>query len=479
VNRRQKGRLDKPARRFLRAGVERLEERVVLTTGDLAMLSATSLSPTLVAAQYAISDAPLVVDLRVVVYRSADAIFDASDIAVGQTTLSGELISIGTRTGFIATHPLDINPSLPFVLVVADPGNQVEESNEDNNTASFRKWVVGAVTHGLEIENFGGFPAWVSTMATSLQDAGYDAAIPFDWAALSGLPAPGLSTLAAGGLATQIGATVAELPLQPGDVVDLHLIGHSRGGSVVTQAAALLPTELAPLQGGFLKLSLLDPHPARNGPVPYYSHSTGPIGVFSGKLFVAFQAQANDPPLTIPAAADRTEIFLQQTLAPDAVNPLELFIISWGEVPAGGATDSAVYYNVTELVRSHYGVHDFYQLVVVPTLPFSAPVPIPPVPTPSPPTNGGPVFPNREIGRLYEFNLFRAAAIPTGITMHVLGGFDLLNSFLDRGLFGAAEAQINSLMKFIAAKRGRGLPPFFADSLLAGLLQAQFLLLPR
>ena len=84
-------------------------------------------------------------------------------------------------------------------------------------------------------------------------------------------------------------------------MVDVHLIGHSRGGDVVSLAAGLLNRFAPPLAGGFLELTLLDPHPARNGPVAYYSSSTGPIGALARQEFVAFQAATNDPPLVIPA----------------------------------------------------------------------------------------------------------------------------------------------------------------------------------
>ena len=64
-------------------------------------------------------------------------------------------------------------------------------------------------------------------------------------------------------LIRQTADTIATLP---NDVVDLHLIGHSRGAVVISQAALSLNANPGPreLQLGYLKMTLLDPHPARN-----------------------------------------------------------------------------------------------------------------------------------------------------------------------------------------------------------------------
>src|SRR5262249_55452722 len=150
--------------------------------------------------------------------------------------------------------------------------------SRSDNVASFHTWIVGAVVHGLEFSSFGGFPSWVTAMATSLESIGYDAAIAYNWAALSASTTPGAVMNAAPGVGAQIDQTLGSPPIQPNDVVDLHLIGHSRGADVATIAAGLLDQNSPPLKGGYLKLTLLDPHPARNGPVAYASASNGPIG---------------------------------------------------------------------------------------------------------------------------------------------------------------------------------------------------------
>ena len=89
---------------------------------------------------------------------------------------------------------LPIDPAHPHVLAVADPGGLVAESDEADNLASFRTFVIGAVAHGLEFTP--GTPAWIGTMTDSLRNEGYDAAIPFDWSSTSSLPIPGMTILA-------------------------------------------------------------------------------------------------------------------------------------------------------------------------------------------------------------------------------------------------------------------------------------------
>ena len=168
---------------------ERLEERVVLGTfaGNLAMVGATSLSPQAVSAQYQITGAPLAGPLTLGIYRSPAAAFGSSSILVGQMTLQGTDLDVGSHTVTVnLAQPLDINPSLRFVLAVADPGDAVPETSKADNTASFRTWIVGAVTHGLELD--GQFPSWVASTASGLKAAGYDAAVAFDWAKLERIP---------------------------------------------------------------------------------------------------------------------------------------------------------------------------------------------------------------------------------------------------------------------------------------------------
>ncbi len=71
-------------------------------------------------------------------------------------------------------------------------------------------------------------------MATSLQTGGYDRVVPFFWVAESLLPAPGQAVAAGRRMAEQIIAAAHTIPA--GSPIDLHLIGHSRGSVVISEA---------------------------------------------------------------------------------------------------------------------------------------------------------------------------------------------------------------------------------------------------
>ena len=114
--------------------VEQLEERTVLATlaGQLAMISATALSPSLVTASYAVTGAPLAEPMTLGIYRSPSATFGSSSVLVGQTTLQIADLSLGSHQVSVSlTQPLDINPAEKFVLAVADPSNQTGRDQSD------------------------------------------------------------------------------------------------------------------------------------------------------------------------------------------------------------------------------------------------------------------------------------------------------------------------------------------------------------
>ena len=212
-----------------------------------------------------------------------------------------------------------------------------------------------------------------------------------------------MTALAGAKLAVSIASTVAQLTPHPapGDVIDLHLIGHSRGAVVITQAAldlqALEQTgafpRLSQLGAGYLKMTFLDPHPATNvSPVgnpliAWYSASPGLIGQTGVLLYTRFSAEAQDPPVRLPSNVDDAEVYSQHTsyrdtFSPDEsplVNLTEKFFVNWGVVPILGpdgrpALDPAVHYcNLTGIVHGHYEVHDWYQQNVVPTLTTASP----------------------------------------------------------------------------------------------------------
>jgi hypothetical protein len=119
---------------------------------------------------------------------------------------------------------------------------------------------------------------------------------------------------------------------QPNDVVDVHLIGHSRGTVVISQASLRLSANPGPtaVRLGFLKMTILDPHPARNRGtlsqgLDELNNGTGVswVGGFSfnpgGWLartvatgILDFQSRANDPEVVIGRTVDAVEVFRQE-----------------------------------------------------------------------------------------------------------------------------------------------------------------------
>jgi hypothetical protein len=342
--------------------------------------------------------------------------------------------------------------------------------------ASFRTWIVGAVVHGLELSSFGAFPSWVMAMAATLSADGYDAAIPYNWAALSAVPASGAVVTAAQGLAAQIDRTIASLAVQPGDVVDIHLIGASRGGDVVSLAAGLLDWNAPALRDGYLKLTLLDPHPARNDAVAYESSSNGPIGRLVDRAYRAFQGAAADPVLAIPARANRAEVFYQTAPVQDTLSAEDRLLNIWGAVPVGGSTASVVYYDLTRTVPSHLAITDFYLQQVAPALATNAPVPIPIAPVPPPPSGGGPAFTIRA-GRRFEFTQLRDLGVSPGDGNRLLASFAGLDRTLARGRQRLARVQFRGLDRQIAQLGRRSLLGFAVATLQPFLQEAAALLL--
>lgn len=320
-----------------RLGVEALDDRT-LPSADLAVLSARLDTPTAVAFEYRTSSYLGLVPVGV--YRSADPVFDPADERVGGATLIPTFG--GTWTGRVALGAeLPADPARKHVLVVADPAGRVAERDEGNNAASFRKLVLGGVAHGLTLT--GQLPAWFEPTARALEADGYDRVIRFDWLALSQVPVPGGAVLAGWDLAGRVRAAAAELAARPTDVVDLHLIGHSRGSGVVSQA--LLALDLVPgprpLRLGYTTQTLLDPHVAGNtgsledglaqlasgatvNTVGGFSYNpANPLGVLFAYGTLAFQAVSQDPPAFVPAGVDRAEVVYQRLAwdqtAPDAI----------------------------------------------------------------------------------------------------------------------------------------------------------------
>ncbi len=234
---------------------------------------------------------------------------------------------------------------------------------------------IGVVTHGLQPD--GTVPAWVETMSASLEGRGYATVLRFDWAEQS--QTPGAADDQGPRLATRILDVVAgSAGTEP---VNVHLISHSEGAVVVSQA--LLDSRIASssrIQDGELKLTLLDPHPAHNHPRnPQYSVAPTLLGTIAETAVVAFQDAADDPEVIVPAYVDISEAYYQRThysqapataLTNSPNGPTERDLNLWGELPPGGVTQP---FDLTGPGIGHAEVITYYQNQVIPTLTVDSP----------------------------------------------------------------------------------------------------------
>jgi hypothetical protein len=395
-------------RRAWRPFFETLECRALLTT--ITVESVGAADPHSLVLKYDVSGAAPTAPLSVGVYRSADGQFNpaalrTTDESIATLTLAGAddagigALSDGEHTKTLSLPAdLGIDPDHPFVYAVVDPSSQTLPSGDlAAREGYFHKYVLGVVTHGYEFSLTPGaatMPAWVTQMATDLEQVDhYQDAIAFDWAAISSLSQPGEAVVAGRQMAAAIESAAQSLATSPTDVVDLHLIGHSRGAVVVSQALEDLfdaPSQVpAALQAGYKKVTLLDPHPAQ--PIPlaangqpiaqWYSPGTSPflsqIGV---NELESFQAAMNDPPVVIPAIVNETQVFYQHSASNQlsggltAAEESSLFNL-WGQVPVDA--NDASYYDLTGQDVGHEEVHQWYLIHDVLTDSLDAPGPNP------------------------------------------------------------------------------------------------------
>jgi hypothetical protein len=341
-----------------RPSLETLEDRTLLASSiDISMLSATTKDSHSITFQYRLTSNAS--PFRFSVYRSADASWDGSDVPVGHVGITSVVKDVqgqaatkkGTHTLRARGIDLPQDPEVPYVLVVADTQQQISEMDEANNTAHFRKHLLGVVTHGFSLAP--GVPPWATAIADSLDDAGYDAAFAFDWSWLSKLPAPGKAKQAAQQLAGQIEGLATNLDRKATDVVDLHVIGHSRGTVVNSLALDLIDHPL--LTAGWMRHTMLDPHPARNllpkatavadvllgqdgiSQGGFFSYATTPFGIGAALTTLAGQAAMNDPWPYFGRQVDQGENFYQQT--PSVLGPfdplnMDTYVNFWGFGPS-------------------------------------------------------------------------------------------------------------------------------------------------
>jgi hypothetical protein len=373
--------------------IEGLEMRLMLSalgaTPPVAMLKAAQTDSKSLTIDYQVNQPPTTSPpLQFGIYRSSNSQFDSKASLVNTWTVAtptqdqpGALLDdTGQPAGAPGTHQLTIplpgglpiDPQQPYVLVVADPGLP-SASSDPGQTASFRTYTIGIVTHGgLQNTHWRYGPAWQVETAVILKQQGYDAVIPYNWIAASDVP--GRAAMQGPRLASEILAAASQFP--PSDPVDLHFIGHSEGAVVNTQAIVALQSSMTPqLKAGYIKDTLLDPHPASNAiPGQEYSVTSGLLGRLATAEISSFQSKAKDPPVFIPSIVNDAEVFYQHTRAANSRGVNSDLYNLWGEVPVAGP---AHYYNLTAAGATHAGstgVPEWYAHFVAPTLSEQAPL---------------------------------------------------------------------------------------------------------
>jgi len=342
------------------------------------MLSATQTDSKSITIDYQVNDANR--PMQFGIYRSDKSQFDSTAVLFGTSVASSpsqagvELDDSGQPANALGTHQLTISlptglpidPQKPYVLVVADP-NSSTAATDAAQTASYRTYSIGIVTHGgLQNTHWQYGPAWELETAVIMKRDGYDAVIPYNWIAASDLP--GRAAMQGPRLASEILAAASQFPAS--DPVDLHFVGHSEGAVVNTQAMVALEGEMTPqLKAGYIQDTLLDPHPASNAiPGQEYSVSGGPLGWLATAEISSFQSKAKDPPVFIPPIVNDAEVFYEHTPAGNSHGVNGDLYNLWGEVPVKGP---AHYYNLTAAGATHAGntgVNQWYAEFVAPTL---------------------------------------------------------------------------------------------------------------
>ncbi len=376
-------------RRFPR--IEMLEGRYLLTTTTpiVQMESVTETNFQTIAVSYDVQVAPDS-QFPVVIYRApTDQLNQQTDPLILSTTVSGSNATLGQHADVPITIPggLEPDPSDPFVFAVA-PGPGGQPSQQD-----FQKVVIGVVTHGF----FVGVtpPDWVTQMADSLKTEHFNDVIAFPWS-YSWDGTADVATDAGMRLAKEVEKAVESTVVPTGAIVDIEMIGHSRGAVVVNQAFIKLEADsgsIKRLQGGYWREVLLDPHPANPQTDDLFSHADTVTGNVVYKLAKRLQADMQDPQIVVPSMVSDVDDYYEHTSvavlgdARGIPTATENVITPWGvpgiSLQLANSSDTITYFkDLTNPGLGHTEVHEWYQEFVVPTLATAQPFVTGPVDAP-------------------------------------------------------------------------------------------------
>ena len=394
---------------------------VSLVYDPINMISATSQSSGTISFTYDISEATPGQPFAVSVYRSSSSTFDPNTANLVDTVT--EDVDGEDFDETLGQHSVDIqapdallpDPLHEYLFVVADPNHQIGDPTGLYHDADFQIEVLGVVAHGGN--NFAGLLSdvlsgpkrkiaavlkswkllshalpglsqwanedvssnWAPVMANTLMTADhYDDVIAFDWAAASITVAPGRTEEAGSELAAEIVDEADELTQgHEGDVVDLHLIGHSEGAVVISQALEdLMQTTDPALEGSYIRMTLLDPHPARTyDGNTHVDFAKGRLGKLAKTVVDYVEKIDNDPLVVIPPNVDYAELYTERTPV-EKLSGLESIFNLYGGTEENGAilndSDSPLHVSNLSSYRDpalgyigHSEVREWYQKYVV------------------------------------------------------------------------------------------------------------------
>ncbi len=338
---------------------------------------------------------------------------------IGEETLSDPaLLTPGAHEAVILKdHVLAPDPAMPYVVVVADAAGQTSQTY-------FRKWLMGVVVHGytfrdeLELaKKFDGLfetalhkldldkiaedalreklldkkavEDWQLKMEQSLKSSGcYDTGtFAYNWRFDSIEQLPSLLTARARELYAEVARRALDMSSRhEGDVVDVHFIGHSRGTVIISEALKEWKKQRDPaLKGSYLRVTLLDPHPANNAFSPQEDVEASYLG---GNCYVEYrdiQDHIKDPAIELPDGIGirEVQVWFQHSrvkdikAAPDPDPDLEICPMNlWG---LGASTDYITGNNASKVpitwhrltnkklangaIVDHHGVVTYFQEV--------------------------------------------------------------------------------------------------------------------
>jgi hypothetical protein len=357
------------ARSHTRTAFESLENRALLSA-TVAMDSLSRLDSTHIQYQYEVQTAPVISPFTVNFYRSSDTVYDGSDLGIGTDIVSSATIGVHTSSPVLLTAGFAPDPMHKYILAVATGVSTTED------TAVLRTYILGVVTHGDAPT--GKFPSWVTDVANELTSMNYDVAIPFDWAKIAAIPLPGTAQTAADLMTVKVLETIAQVA--PEGSWDLQMIGHSRGGSVISVAMDNLISLDVPQLNGYKRLTYLDSHPANAASdslfntLPQPTLKKAALGLAAYSVAIRLQHLMNDPAAFVPKGVDYAEAYFQRGRAAKVVYQKEEAILNlWGQnkIPSNGP--SVRYVNLTVPGISHTGVWRLYTRSIVQSLTTTLP----------------------------------------------------------------------------------------------------------